>query len=118
MADQEALRDLFLVETSTMRPQLRKTRDCAQADHMLQRLKFCRMSAEQEEHEFLQDLPREHLFKSTSTTQAVVSLPSVEAEFYEAVKAAVAGIDAFQLCVRSWSDVPATMSRSESERYR
>ena len=69
---------------------------------MLQRLKFCRIPAEQEEHEFLQDLPREHLL--TSTAQAVVSLPSVEAEFYEAIKAAAAGIDAFQLCVRSWSE--------------
>ena len=31
----------------------------ALADHMLQRLKLCRMSAEQEEHEFMQDIPRE-----------------------------------------------------------
>ena len=34
----------------------------------------------------------EHLLKSTSTTQAVVSLSSAEAEFYAAVKAAAAGI--------------------------
>ena len=33
-----------------------------------------------------------HLFKSTSTTQAVVSLSSAEAEFYAAVKAAAAGV--------------------------
>ena len=33
-----------------------------------------------------------HLLKSTSTTQAVVSLSSAEAEFYAAVKAAAAGI--------------------------
>ena len=55
-------------------------------------------SCRAEEHEFLQDLLREHPLKSTSTTQAVVSLPSVEAEFCEAVKASVAGLDAFQLC--------------------
>ena len=35
---------------------------------------------------------RRHLLKSTSTTEAVVSLSSAEAEFYEAVKAAAAGI--------------------------
>ena len=33
-----------------------------------------------------------HLLKSTSTTQAVVSLSSAEAEFHAAVKAAAAGI--------------------------
>ena len=33
-----------------------------------------------------------HLLKSTSTTQAVVSFSSAEAEFYAAVKAAAAGI--------------------------
>ena len=33
-----------------------------------------------------------HLLKATSTTQAVVSLSSPEAEFYAAVKAAAAGI--------------------------
>ena len=49
----------FLVEVSTMHPELRKTGDCGQADHMLQRLKLCWVSAEQEEHEFLQDLLRE-----------------------------------------------------------
>ena len=33
--------------------------DCAQADHVPQCLKLCWMSAEQEEHEFMQDLLRE-----------------------------------------------------------
>ena len=49
----------FLVEISPMHPELRKTGDCAQADHVLQRLKLFQMSAEQEEHEFMQDLLRE-----------------------------------------------------------
>ena len=43
----------FPVEVSTMHPELGKTRNCAQADHVPQRLKFGRMSAEQEEYEFL-----------------------------------------------------------------
>ena len=34
----------------------------SQADHVLQRLKLCRMSAEKEEHEFLEDLSRETFF--------------------------------------------------------
>ena len=34
----------------------------SQADHVLQRLKLCRLSAEQEEHEFLEDLSRETFF--------------------------------------------------------
>ena len=37
-----------------------------------------------------------HLLNSTSTTQAVVSLSSAEAEFYAAVKAAAAELVAFQ----------------------
>ena len=50
---------LFLAEISTVHPELRKTGDCAQTDHELERFKFCRMSAEQEEYEFMQDLLRE-----------------------------------------------------------
>ena len=66
---------------------------------------FAGMSAEQEEHEFM-----------TSTTQAVVSLSSAEAEFHATVKAAAAGIDCVSMIARSRSDVAATRSRSQSER--
>ena len=38
----------FLVEISPMHPELRRTGDCAQADHVLQRLKLFQMSAEQD----------------------------------------------------------------------
>ena len=38
-----------------MHPEPRKTRDCAQADHVLQLLKLCRMSAEQEDLRSSQD---------------------------------------------------------------
>ena len=44
----------FLTEISTMHPELRKTGDCDQADHVLQWLKRC--GIEQEEHEFMQDI--------------------------------------------------------------
>ena len=50
---------LSLAEMSTMHPELRKTGDCAQADHVQQGPKLCPMSAKQEEHEILHDLPRE-----------------------------------------------------------
>ena len=49
----------FLVEVNTIHPELRKTGNCAQADDVLKRFKLCRMSAKQEEHEFVQDIPRE-----------------------------------------------------------
>ena len=48
----------FLYFFTGMHPELRKTGYCAQADDVLQRLKLCRMSAEQEEHEVMQDLLR------------------------------------------------------------
>ena len=49
----------FLVEMSTMHPELSKTGNCAQANHVLQRLKIYRMSAEQKKHEFFQDFLRD-----------------------------------------------------------
>ena len=61
------------------------------------------MSAEQEEHEFL--------LKSTSTTQAVVSLSSAEAEFYAAVKAAAAGIG----CVSMMRDLGVMLQQQGVE---
>ena len=69
------------------------------------------MSTEQEEHEFLQDLRREHLVKSTSTTEAVVSLSSAEAEFYAAVKAAAAGI----CCVSMMRDLGVVLQQQGVE---
>ena len=51
------------------------------------------MSAEQEEHEFMQDLLRETSLEiNVNNTGRVSSLSSAEAEFYAAVKAAAAGI--------------------------
>ena len=72
----------FLAEKSTMHPELRKTGECAQADHVQSRKSTisCKIFYEK------------HLLKSTSTTQAIVSLSSAEAEFYAAVKAAAAEI--------------------------
>ena len=59
-----------------------------------------------------------HFLKSTSTTQAVVSLSSAEAEFYAAVKAAAAGIR----CVSMMRDLGVILQqqggRSQSERVR
>ena len=81
---------------------------------MLQRLKLCRMSAEQEEHEFLQDLLREtssEILKPTSTTQAVVSLSSAEAEFYAAVEAAATGIG----CVSMMRDLGVILQQQGVE---
>ena len=48
----------FPFEVPTMHLELWKTRSCAKADHVIQRFKLCRISAEQEEHEFMQDLLR------------------------------------------------------------
>ena len=98
----------FLAEISTMHPELRKTGDCAQADHVLQELKLCRMSAEQEEDEIFYG---KHLLKSTSTTQAVVSLSSAEADFYAAVKAAAAGIG----CVSMMRDLGVMLQQQGVE---
>ena len=78
---------------------------------MLQRLKLCWMSAEQEEHDFLQDFFGKHLLKSASTTQAVVSLSSVESEFYAAVKAAAAGIG----CVSMMRDLGVILQQQGVE---
>ena len=94
----------FLVEISTMHPELRKTGYCTKADHMLQRLKLCRMSAEQEEHEFMQLLPRETSFE-------IFSLSSAEAEFYAAVKAAAAGIG----CVSMMRDIGVMLQQQGVE---
>ena len=52
-----------------------------------------------------------HLLKSTSTTQAVVSLSSPEAEFYAAVKAAAAGIG----CVSMMRDVGVILQQQGVE---
>ena len=48
--------------------------------------------------------------KSTSTTQAVVSLSSAEAEFYAAVKAAAAGIG----CVSMLRDLRVVFATTRS----
>ena len=53
----------------------------------------------------------EHLLKSTSTTQAVVSLSSAEAEFYGAVEAAAAGIG----CVSMMRDLGAMLQQQGVE---
>ena len=53
----------------------------------------------------------EHLLKSTSTTQAVVSLSSAEAEFFAAVKAAAAGIG----CVSMMRDLGAILQQQRVE---
>ena len=52
-----------------------------------------------------------HLLKSTSTTQAVVSLSSAEAEFYAAVKAAAAGIG----CVSMMRDLGVMLQQQGVE---
>ena len=52
-----------------------------------------------------------HLLKSTSTTQAVVSLSSAEAEFYAAVKAAAAGI----CCVSMMRDLGVVLQQQVVE---
>ena len=72
------------------------------------------MFAEQEEHKFLQDFYKKHLLKSTSTTQAVVSLSSAGAEFYAAVKAATAGIG----CVSMMGDLRWFFNNKESKSKR
>ena len=60
-ADVEALKRCirFLLKYPRCIQSFERRGDCAQADHVLQRLKLCQMSAEQAEHEFLQDLLRE-----------------------------------------------------------
>ena len=52
-----------------------------------------------------------HLLKSTSTTQAVVSLSSAEAEFYAAVKATAAGIG----CVSMMRDLGVMLQQQGVE---
>ena len=52
-----------------------------------------------------------HLLKSTSTTLAVVSLSSAEAEFYAAVKAAAAGIG----CVSMMRDLGVMLQQQGVE---
>ena len=69
------------------------------------------MLAESQEHEFLQNLLRETSSISTSTTQAVVSLSSAEAEFYAAVKAAAAGIG----CVSVMRDLGVVLQQQGVE---
>ena len=90
-ADVEALKRCicFLLEYPRCIQSFERKEDCAQADHVQQRLKLRWMSAEQEEHE-------KHLLKSTSTTQAVVSLSSAEAEFSAAVKGQLRELVAFR----------------------
>ena len=56
-------------------------------------------------------LYRKHLLKSRSTTQAVVSLSSAEAEFYAAVKAAAAGIG----CVSMMRDLVVILQQQGVE---
>ena len=85
----------FLLKYPRCIQSFERQENCAQADHVLQRFKFCRMSAEPEKHEFLQD--GKHLLKCTSTSQAVVSFSSAEAEVCAAVKAAAAGIGCFSM---------------------
>ena len=57
-----------------------------------------------------------HLLKSTSTTQAVVSFSSAEAEFYATVKPAADGNWLRFNDARSWSNFATTRSRGQSER--
>ena len=52
-----------------------------------------------------------HILESTSTTQAVVSLSSAEAEFYAAVKAAAAGI----VCVPMMRDLGVILQQQGVE---
>ena len=71
----------FLAKISTMHPEFRQTGGCAQADHMLtvtQTLPdVCRAGKSTSSCKIFHG---KHLLKSTSTTQAVVSLSSAEAE--------------------------------------
>ena len=80
---------------------------CAQADHVLQRLKLCRMSAEQESTSSFKIFYGKHLLNSTSTTRAVVRLLRAEAEFYAAVKSAAAGIG----CVSMMRDLGVVLQQ-------
>ena len=75
---------------------------------MLQRLKLCRLCAEPSSCKIFYG---KHLLKSTSTTQAVVSLSSAEAELYTEVKAEAAGIG----CVSMMRDLGVMLQQQGVE---
>ena len=96
----------FLAEISTMHLELRKTGDCAQAT---QNFAGCLQSRKSTSS--CRIFYGEYLLKSTSTTHAVVSLWSAEAEFCAAVKAAAAGIG----CVSMMRDLGVMLQQQGVE---
>ena len=102
----------FLAEISTMHPELRKTGDCAQARSratVTQIFAGCLQSRKSTSS--CKIFYGKHLLKSTSTTQAFVSLSSDEVEFYAEVKAAAKGIG----CVSMMRDLGVMLQQQGVE---